>query len=331
MAKTPKHFKEIIRNIVGINALADDASAPHIKYLQKVQTAFRSSNVVGIGASYKTTEDKPTDTLSITFYVKKKLPRNRIKSENLLPEMLSSINGRAVFTDVKETGVFHPSDTPLVQERPIESGYSVSNVTGSTGTVGAIVSKAGKSSRYLLSNSHVLANTGLASRGSQILYPGVTDQGNPDTDWVAILDDSVPLTPGDTYVNQVDAALAEVLNSRTGDLRFDIYGTGSPIRFAAPAVGMSVIKRGRTSGETAGQVTDVDFHFSLSYPGVGTCGFAAQALCTPFTEDGDSGSLVVDQNTGNLVGLHFAHSNGGSVFNPIRSVIDALEISFASS
>jgi len=94
---------------------------------------------------------------------------------------------------------------------------------------------------------------------------------------------------------------------------------------------MSVTKRGRTSGETTGQVTDVDFHFSLTYPGVGTCGFAAQALCTRFTEDGDSGALVVDQNTGNLVGLHFAHSNGGSVFNAIRLVIDALGISFASS
>ena len=331
MAKTPKHYKEIIRGITGIDNLSADVSAPHMKHMGKAKTAFRSSNVVGIGASYKTTAGKLTDTLSITFYVKKKLPRSRIKSENLLPEILPSANGRAVFTDVKETGVFRPSNGALVQETPIESGYSVSNITGATGTVGAIVSKPGQTFRYLLSNSHVLANAGLATPGSDILYPGVTDGGNAGTDWVAMLDQSAPLTPGGAYVNQVDAALAEILNSRTGDLSFDICGAGSPIRFAGPEIGMSVTKRGRTSGETTGQITDADFHFSLTYPGVGTCGFAAQALCTRFTEDGDSGSLVVDQNTGNLVGLHFAHANGGSVFNPIRAVIDALGISFASS
>lgn len=129
----------------------------------------------------------------------------------------------------------------------------------------------------------------------------------------------------------MDAALAEILDSHTGDLSCDIYGAGSPFRFASPKVGMSVMKLGRTSGETTGQVMDVDFHFSLTYPGVGRCGFAAQTLCTRFTEDGDSGSLVVDQDTGNLVGLHFAHANGGSVFNPIRAVIDTLGITFASS
>jgi hypothetical protein len=331
MATTPKHYKELIREIAGLNPLSADVSTPRTKHMGKVQTAFRSSNVVGIGASYKTTEDKATDTLSITFYVKKKLPRGRIKSENLFPEILSSGKGRSVFTDVKETGVFRPSAAPLVRETPIESGYSVSNITGATGTVGAIVSKPGRPRRYLLSNSHVLANAGLAALGSNILYPGVSDGGNAGTDWVAILEQSAPLTLGGAYVNQVDAALAEILDSRTGDLSFDIYGAASPVRFANPEVRMPVMKRGRTSGETTGQVMDVDFHFSMTYPGVGRCGFAAQTLCTRFTEDGDSGSLVIDQNTGNLVGLHFAHANGGSVFNPIRAVIDALEISFASA
>jgi len=56
MAKTPKHFKEIICSIVGINHLAADVPSPHIKHMRKVQTAFRSSNIVGVGASYKTIE-----------------------------------------------------------------------------------------------------------------------------------------------------------------------------------------------------------------------------------------------------------------------------------
>jgi hypothetical protein len=331
MAKTPKHYKELIREIAGLHASAVGDSTARAKHMAKVQTAFRSSNVVGIGAGRKTTEGKETDTLSVTFYVKKKLPRSRIKSENLLPEILSSGKGRSVFTDVKETGVFRPSATPLVQATPIESGYSVGNIDGATGTMGAIVSKPGQTRRYLLSNAHVLANAGLAAPGSNILYPGEDDGGNVGTNWVAILDEFVSLTPGGAYVNQVDAALAEILDSRAGDLNLDIYGAGSPIRVASPEVDRMVMKRGRTTGETIGQIKDVDFHFSMTYPGVGLCGFAAQTLCTRFTEDGDSGSLVVDQDTSNLVGLHFAHANGGSVFSPIRAVIDALGISFASS
>lgn len=168
-------------------------------------------------------------------------------------------------------------------------------VNGATGTMGAIVSKLGQTRRYLLNNSHVIADSGLAAPGSNILYPGVDDGGNAGTSWVAILDQSVPLTPGGAYVNQVDAALAEILDSRAGALRFDIYAASSPIRYVSPEVGMSVMKRGRTSGETTGQITDVDFHFSLTYSGVGICGFAAQALCTRLTEDGDSGSLVADR------------------------------------
>lgn len=215
MAKTPKHYKDLIREIAGLHAPTVDVSEPRTKHMERVQTAFRNSNVVGVGASYKSASGNVTDTLSITFYVKRKLPRSRIKSENFLPEILSSAGGRSVFTDVKETGAFRPSAPPLVQESPIESGYSVGNIEGITGTLGAIVSKPGQTRRYLLSNSHVLADTGLAAPGSNILYPGVDDGGNEGADWVAILDQSVPLTPGGAYVNQVDAALAEIPVSNT--------------------------------------------------------------------------------------------------------------------
>lgn len=94
---------------------------------------------------------------------------------------------------------------------------------------------------------------------------------------------------------------------------------------------MVVTKRGRTTGVTKGKIIDTDFRFVLNYDGVGKIAFTRQVLCERYTDGGDSGSLVVDAETGKVVGLHFAGANGGSVFNPIQSVIKALGFAFTTS
>ena len=50
-------------------------------------------------------------------------------------------------------------------------------------------------------------------------------------------------------------------------------------------------------------------------------GFIDQVLCTRYTDGGDSGSLVLQEGTDRLVGLHFAGASGGSVFSPIRPIL----------
>lgn len=94
---------------------------------------------------------------------------------------------------------------------------------------------------------------------------------------------------------------------------------------------MKVVKVGRTTNRTVGEVRDVHFRFLLDYgDDVGEVGFTDQVLCTRYTQPGDSGSLVIDQASGKAVGLHFAGANGGSVFNPIADVLDALRISLVT-
>jgi hypothetical protein len=93
---------------------------------------------------------------------------------------------------------------------------------------------------------------------------------------------------------------------------------------------MTVIKRGRTTGETEGVVQDINFRAVIDYDAVGPVGFLDQVLCTPHTSPGDSGSLVVDKDSGKIVGLHFAGAAGGSVFNPIEAVIAALNVKFVA-
>jgi hypothetical protein len=82
---------------------------------------------------------------------------------------------------------------------------------------------------------------------------------------------------------------------------------------------------GRTTGKTTGKIQDVHFRFTLDYGGsVGKVGFIDQVLCSRYTDEGDSGSLVLDKATGRAVGLHFAGADGGSVFSPIDDVLKAL-------
>ena len=92
---------------------------------------------------------------------------------------------------------------------------------------------------------------------------------------------------------------------------------------------MTVVKRGRTTGQTEGVIQDINFRVILNYDEVGAIGFLDQVLCTRYTKPGDSGSLVVDKTSGKIVGLHFAGANGGSVFSPMRPVARALRFKFA--
>src|SRR5262249_30154147 len=94
---------------------------------------------------------------------------------------------------------------------------------------------------------------------------------------------------------------------------------------------MKVVKVGRTTNKTTGTVRDVHFRFTLDYDDLGkSVGFMDQVFCTRYSKPGDSGSLVLDEATGKAVGLHFAGANGGSVFNPIDKVLEALKVSLVT-
>src|SRR5260221_567794 len=115
------------------------------------------------------------------------------------------------------------------------------------------------------------------------------------------------------------------------EVAYRLPKTNAPLATIVPERDMVVTKRGRTTGVTQGKIIDTDFRFALKYDGVGEIGFTRQVLCERYTDAGDSGSLVIDTATGKIVGLHFAGANGGSVFNPIQSVIKALGFIFTDA
>lgn len=117
-------------------------------------------------------------------------PPVRVTGESLVPQAISLPGDKAVFTDVKEIGPLRLKATVSKKAKPLQSGFSIGHPNITAGTLGAIVKRAGK--LYVLSNSHVLAEGGLAKVGDSIVYPGATDGGNLPANLAASLSAFVP-------------------------------------------------------------------------------------------------------------------------------------------
>lgn len=297
-----------------IEALARPEAAEATTHLRDV---IAQPNVVAVGIAEKETGGRQTGQLALTFYVEKK--KDKVSKANAVPEAVAGVvGGRAVVTDVVEIGKLVPEIHS--GRTPIQPGFSVGHPRISAGTLGAIMGPA-KAPR-ILSNSHVLADSGRATIGDPILYPGPDDDGQDPADVVGTLTHIVPFVTGGEFVNQMDVAVATINPARRAELRSRIPDIGLvPSATTKPVRGMHVVKFGRTTGLTRGVVRDVNFRFVLDYGDGALVGFTDQVFCSRYSAGGDSGSLVIDEATGKAVGLHFAGANGGSVFSPIRPIL----------
>jgi len=324
---TPKNLLRALDLVTGAAVpKAEALGVASATQYERTRRIFDDRNIVGVGISEKVTGKNPVGELGLTFYVEKKLSKRKVGPDKMVPPVIALPDGSAAFTDVKQIGRI----VPQVNKRasPIQSGFSVGHVDISAGTVGAIVKKGSKF--FVLSNSHVLANSGLGKKGDKIIFPGDADGGELPKNLVGKLSEFKRFVVGGELANEVDAAIAEIDADRLDELDFGIFGTKGALEIVDPVRGMKVVKRGRTTGDTEAVVRDVNFRFVLEYDEVGSVGFLDQVLCDRYTKPGDSGSVVVDKKSGKIVGLHFAGASGGSVFNPMRAVVKALKFKFAS-
>ncbi|HKQ03768.1 MAG TPA: hypothetical protein VJ464_01450 [Blastocatellia bacterium] len=309
----------------------------HVKEIRRV---IDSKNIVAVGISEKVSAGRPTGNLAITFYVERKIAKNKLKGDEVIPPALPEVisGPQAIPTDVIVIGrpqlEVQDLASPLVKRTPIQPGFSIGHVKVTAGTLGAIVKQGDQ--LMLLSNCHVLANSGKARKGDKILYPGDADEGRLPDDLVGELADFVKFKTGGDFVNRVDCAVAIPLPARLAEVVAEIKGLGIPKGVIKPKRGMKVTKVGRTTGKSTGTIKDVNFRMTLNYPGVGEVGFLDQVFCSRYTNNGDSGSIVIDNASGKAVGLHFAgypDQDGvkGSVFNPIDAVLDALKVKLVTT
>lgn len=234
-----------------------------------------------------------------------------------------------LFSSLLSTGL--ADGGPNHQVRNLHLGVSGGNVNDITkrfccsGTLGALVTDG--TTQYILSNNHVLARVDQAVAGEDVSQPGLVDSNCGIATVVADFTGASPLG------SNVDAAVAQLrpgLMDGTGFIE-DIGVPDSAV--LSPSVGLAVAKSGRTTGFTTGTISAINASVNVQYQQ--NCGqgkkfvvsYTNQVVISSatFSAGGDSGSLIVSNNTAhNPVALLFAGNSTTTIGNPIGEVLTKL-------
>ena len=327
---------------------------PRIEAAQRAQGAFAAvlrpvtaavspvptENVVGVGIGEKVTDGKQTGILAIKFLVRMKYSKLDLGTKDVLPKAVDGLP-----TDVEQVGSFKrfaraakarkqdvAMPNPRTKIRPAQPGSSIgfrdpNNQFVMAGTFGALVKD--KDGLYVLSNNHVLADENRLPSGAAIFQPGLLDSGNAATDQIAALSKFVTLQT--QQPNTVDCAVAKATNQNI--VSKDVLYIGPPQGTLPAAIDMAVHKFGRTTGYTVGQVTSVDTDVTVQYD-IGKITFTGQIIIVgsssqPFSNAGDSGSLILERGSNKAVALLFAGSSTHTIANHIDDVLKALGVGLA--
>lgn len=211
-----------------------------------------------------------------------------------------------------------------------------------SGTLGCLVRDEG-GVLHGLTNNHVSGLCNYALDGEKIIAPGHIDisANGLDPFTIGYHARALPLVSGvpdnvDISLNQ-DAALIRIANS---DLVSSLQGQvcDTPALASPLQAGLSVEKIGRTTGHTYGQVIgQVVGAFQVTYqvPSVGAqvaffdAVFIVKGTGSPFSQPGDSGSLVISDQGGErrAVGLVFAgDAQGLSYILPLEPILTSLNV-----
>jgi hypothetical protein len=249
-------------------------------------------------------------------------------------------------------------DNANAQAVPVELGSSGGNandfvnntakntITCCGGTLGSLVTRANV--QYILSDNHILARSDGATVGDAIIQPGLIDTATcttAGTTTVANLSQFSNLQANPSQ--NVDAAIAQVIAGKVDPVGNIIYlgasvdangvpvpgapqgGTGIPA--SSVAVGRPVAKSGRSTGLTCSTIEATNISTSVDYTvncdGTGTkftANYSNQigVIGGDFSGEGDSGSLIVTQDTTSPVALLYAGSDTDTVGNPVADVLN---------
>jgi hypothetical protein len=217
-----------------------------------------------------------------------------------------------------------------------------------SGTLGALVVRNNK--KYILSNNHILAKSDLGIPGGPPTGDAITQPGLAETqcqqsglNTVANLSEFYNLESGS--LPKIDAAIAQIIDGSV-DPNGNILLLGSTMTNGVPDPGMpasgaagtgttatlamNVAKSGRTSGLTCSSVIGINTTSTVDY--FKNCGDTVKAFTVTysdlvevqggtFSSSGDSGSLIVQQETAEPVALLFAGNDTDTVGNAISDVM----------
>ncbi len=296
---------------------------------------LKMPGITGMDIGYKYVRGKKTDELAIRVFVEEK---KDVPKKERIPKKIDGIK-----TDViQRKFVLHPLrlravdievKTDAGRYDPLKGGISIGPcrvIDGYVfvGTLGAIAKDNATGHEMLLSNFHVMCIDDKWKVGDKMAQPSLVDGGVCPADVVGELQRA-------SLGGKVDCAVAE---HTTHGFECEIVDVGKVTGTAAADVGMAVRKRGRTTRLTYGKVDTIDLTVKIDYEdGLGIKILTNQIGIEPdserntmFGDNGDSGSVVVNDDC-KVVGLYFAGSEDGyGVANPIQAVLDALNVSICA-
>jgi hypothetical protein len=218
--------------------------------------------------------------------------------------------------------------------RPLKIGCSIGHFLVTAGSLGAFVRDRDTGTVQVLSSNHILANLNTAQLNDDIIQPGNYDNGLDPADLVASFTRCFQIDF--QQPNVIDCAIASIGGAIGIDSSsLDSLGTLAGVR-ATPLVGGERVRKvGRTTGVTSGTVLSTAINnLEVDYS-TQSATFDSQIEIQGenglFSDGGDSGSLVVDENN-YAVGLLCSGSDQPSscgqlsYANPIETVLNALRV-----
>ena len=280
-----------------------------------ISSLLKKKNVVGTGIGFLRDGE-----VGLLINVERKTDAEYLKGYDVVPKWVEDVKTDIVVTGklVAPRPITSISKSSIDRKKPVRpapGGVSIGHYNITAGTLGFLVDV--DNERYIISNNHVLANENDAEIGDEIYQPGPYDGGTSE-DTIAYLTDFIPIKFDEE--NYVDAAIASPVSPN--DVTFDILGLGIPRGFSTPFLGERVVKSGRTTGVTYGEISQIHGTFRIEYD-AGEVIFEDQIMITPgdFSDGGDSGSAILDSKTHKIVALLFAGSEYDTISTPIDTVL----------
>ena len=310
--------------------------------------ATRGTSSVAVANAASTSRVAPSYFLGVTaargksgYRLAVRLQDRALERSDLVERITVRAKGEV---DVRYVGRIRARATPWYRskQRPLLIGSSTGFLASGfimAGTIGCFVRSGTSSTLYILSNNHVLADENRYATGGSIVQPGALDGGSPTADRVAKLTRFVRLVPGQT--NFVDCAIAKLNTSTQADVhKLKGIGTLAGQRADELEIGDAVHKVGRTTGVRHGRVTAVELDGVVVTYDIGDLSFDNQieiegAGTRSFSDAGDSGSLIVDDDMSAAALLFAGGDHGGrndkglTYANPIDAVLKALRVKLA--
>lgn len=329
--------------------MARQSRVSQVMFAQELHTEnlLTLPNVVGTGTGYRQKNGEFTNEVCVQIFVERKYPLDQLPPGTIVPAEVTGGEARPIRTDVIEAG---PLDAfqDTTRYRPVPGGCSAGpQQSNSAGTLGGWAADNTDDTIVLLTNNHVISNLDIQPTLRGVCQPGRLDGGTFPADQIGTLKRDVTLTtvpstsPTVPAVTAVDAAIGTMTVDRTDN----VLNVGPAIyELQAPALGMNVQKRGRTTQLTTnGTITSINGTFTISYRNRTRLGRIANSFVitstdgNQFSAPGDSGSLITNQQRGQLnntlpvVGLLYAGGTNSmnvpiTIANDINAVLAALNL-----